>query len=91
MATDKEPGKFNVKKVTSNLSKFVRFSSMGLQIGLTIWLASLIGGWLDNKYPNEHLSYFKILTLLAVFGTTYSFIRQIMNLGKKEEKDEPKN
>lgn len=91
MATDKEPKKFNVKKATSNLSKFVRFSSMGLQIGLTIWVASLIGGWLDNKYPNEHLSYFKILTLLAVFGTTYSFIRQIISLGKKEEKDEPKN
>jgi|GEM_PF-74168 len=91
METKKNPEKFNVKKATSNLSKFVRFSGMGLQMGLTIWIASLIGKWLDGKFPNEHELYFKIVTLLAVFGSVYSFIRQIINLQNKEEKNEPKN
>jgi hypothetical protein len=70
------------------LSKFVRFSGMGLQMGVTIWVASLIGGWLDGKYPSDYISYFKVLTLLAVFGTMYSFIRQVIELGKSEDKNE---
>lgn len=77
-------------KLTSNLSKYVRFSGMGLQMGLTIWIASLFGKWLDGKFPNEHELYFKILTLLAVFGSVYSFIRQVITLSNEEEKNESK-
>ncbi len=76
------------KGFTPKLSKYVRFTGMGLQMGVTIWVASLIGDWLDKKYPSEFISYFKTLTLLAVFGATYSFIRQIITLQKKEEQNE---
>lgn len=68
------------------LSKFVRFSGLGLQMGLTIYVASLIGNWLDNKYKLENVSFFKILTLLAVFGTTYSIIRQVIKMGQEDDK-----
>jgi hypothetical protein len=68
------------------LSKFVRFSGMGLQMGLTIYVASLIGDWLDRTYQMEGVSFFKILTILAVFGTTYSIIRQVIKMGQEDEK-----
>lgn len=67
------------------LSKFVRFSGMGLQMGLTIYLASLIGGWLDRTYRLEGISFFKILTILAVFAATYSIIRQAIKMGQDDE------
>jgi hypothetical protein len=69
----------------SALGKFVRFTGMGLQMGVTIWVASLIGDWLDKKYPSESFSYFKICTILAVFGTTYSIIRQVTKMGQEDE------
>lgn len=68
------------------LSKFVRFSGMGVQMGLTIYVASWIGHWLDDKYALENVSFFKILTILAVFGTTYSIIRQVVKMGQEDEK-----
>lgn len=55
-------------------------------MGLTIYVASLIGNWLDNKYKLENVSFFKILTLLAVFGTTYSIIRQVIKMGQEDDK-----
>ena len=67
------------------LSKFVRFSGMGVQMGLTIYVASWIGNWLDEKYALENVSFFKILTILAVFGTTYSIIRQVIKMGQEDE------
>lgn len=84
--------KSNSKKegITPKLSKYVRFTGMGLQMGVTIWVASLIGEWLDGKYPSDFISYFKVLTLLAVFGATYSFIRQIITLQKREEENDKK-
>lgn len=76
-----------LKKPDSNnrmLSKFVRFTGMGLQMGVTIWVASLIGEWLDGKYPSTWISYFKVCTIVAVFGSTYSIIRQVIKMSNDE-------
>lgn len=72
-------------------SKFLRFSNMGLQMGLTIWLASMLGKWLDNKLQHEAISYFKIITMLAVIGSTYSFILQVKKLTAEDEKNASDN
>lgn len=72
------------KNPTKNLSKFVRFTGLGLQMGLTIYFASLIGDWLDTKYPSENMSWHKTLTIFAVFGSTYSIIRQVIKLGNSD-------
>ena len=82
------PQEHKKSKLPSGISKYVRFTGMGLQMGLTIWLASWIGSWLDTKYKVDGVSFFKILTLLAVFGTIYSFIRQVIALGKADEKND---
>jgi uncharacterized membrane protein len=70
-----------------NTSAWLRFSTMGLQLGLTIYLGSLLGEFLDKKYPSESISYHKVITLFAVFGATFSVIRQVIQLSKDEEKN----
>lgn len=69
----------------NNLSKYARFSGMGLQLGLTIWLGNLAGVWLDENYPAQGVSYTKIITMVAVVGGTYSIIRQAQKLSEDEE------
>lgn len=49
-------------------------------MGLTIYLGSLLGEWLDQKYPNDNQLYTKICTLVAVFGAMLSVIIQVTKL-----------
>ena len=53
-----------------------------MQMGLTIYLGSLLGEWLDNKYPNDSELYTKICTLVAVFAAMFSVIYQVTKLSK---------
>lgn len=71
-----------MQKQKKPLNKFIRFSGIALQMGLTIYLGSLLGEWLDNKYPNNNQLYTKICTLVAVFGAIFSVIVQVTNLSK---------
>ncbi len=68
----------------NGLIKYVRFTGMGVQMALTIWLGSLLGKWLDVKFNTNNEIYFKVVTLLTVFGSMFSFIRQVTRLSKDE-------
>ena len=68
------------------LNKYVRFTTMALQMGLTIYLGSLLGGWLDVKFENENQLYFKIVTLVSVFIAMFSVIKQVLNITKNDKK-----
>jgi hypothetical protein len=75
-------------KSTSGNSKskvWLKFSSLGLQMGLSIYLASLLGVWLDKNHPSDFFAYNKVLTLFAVFGSTYSVIRQVIKMSNEED------
>ncbi|CAL2062321.1 AtpZ/AtpI family protein [Tenacibaculum sp. 190524A05c] len=72
------------KESKPQLSKYIRFSGIALQMGATIYLGSLLGEWLDGKYPNPNQMYMKICTLAAVFIAMYSVIRQVTNLSKND-------
>lgn len=75
------------KKPTKNskpLKKYARFSGIALQMGLTIYLGSKLGEWLDEKYLTENQLYTKICTLVAVFLAMLSVIVQVTKLSKKK-------
>ena len=75
-----------VKKASKKqLNKYIRFSGIAFQMGLTIYLGSLLGEWLDEKYPNDNALYTKICTLVAVFGAMFSIIRQVSKLSKDDD------
>lgn len=70
----------NNKKPKKPLNKFIRLTGIGLQMGITIYLASYLGKWLDIKYPNEKNIYNIILTLFGVVLSFYSLMVQIKKL-----------
>ncbi|MFL0100691.1 AtpZ/AtpI family protein [Tenacibaculum maritimum] len=67
------------------LSKYIRFTGIAFQIGITIYAGSLLGEWLDNKYPNENQLYTKICTLIAVFAAMFSVIRQVTKISQEND------
>lgn len=73
----------NAKK--KPLNKYLRFSGIALQMGLTIYLGNKLGEWLDLKYENTNQLYTKICTLAAVFGAMYSVIRQVIKFTNNNE------
>ncbi len=72
------------KEPKKQLSKFVRFSGIALQMGLTIYLGSLLGEWLDTKYDTQNQLFTKICTLAAVFVAMFSVIYNVTNMSKKK-------
>jgi len=67
-----------------NSKTFLKFTSLGIQMGLSIYLASLFGNWLDETYPSDIYSYKKIVTLFAIFATTYSIIKQVIKMSNDD-------
>jgi len=63
-----------------NNHQWVKFTSLGLQMGITIYLASLLGGYLDKSYPSEFISYFKTITIIAVVLSTIAVIREVIKM-----------
>lgn len=68
------------RKPKKQHNPFIRFTSIALQMGLTIWLGSVLGNWLDNIYGNSNQFYFKTITLIAVFIAMYSVIKQVVKI-----------
>jgi membrane protein DedA with SNARE-associated domain len=68
------------KKPKKQLNKYIRLTGVGLQMGITIYLAAYFGKWLDVKYENTHKTYTIILTLAGVVLSFYSLLRQIKNI-----------
>lgn len=64
------------------LKEFVKYSGIAIQMGLTIYLASLLGEWLDEKYSNTDGLYKKIITLIGVFIAIASVILQVSKHSK---------
>ena len=54
-----------------------RFSGIGVQMGVTIYLGAWFGRWLDEKYPMEKTWFTIGCTLLAVVIALYSVLQQV--------------
>ncbi|PSG90232.1 AtpZ/AtpI family protein [Aurantibacter aestuarii] len=70
------------QKPKKPLNKFIRFTSIGLQMGLTIYLGSKLGEWLDVKFNNQDQLYYKIVSLIAIFIAIASVIYQVIQITK---------
>lgn len=68
------------EKESAPLKNWARFSTIALQMGATIYLGNLLGGWLDTKFGTTFLE--SIVTLLAVFLSMYVVIKAVMQLNK---------
>lgn len=68
------------------MSKFARFSSLGIQMGATIAICTWLGVWLDKKFQSENAYWTLGLTLFGVFAGLYLVIRDVIKMSKEDEK-----
>ncbi len=68
------------KKQTNN--KWLALINIPIQMGAIIFLFAYFGNWLDEKYPNTHNVYVKILTLVGVAIAFYNINRQLKEINK---------
>ncbi len=71
----------NKKLPIKPLKNWAVFSSIGLQMGLTIFLGNKLGAWLDNRYQLSFLE--ETLTLVAIFASMYLIIRRVNKLNNE--------
>ncbi len=75
-------------KKKKQLNSYIRFSAMGVQMGVTIAAGAIFGQWLDEKYPNSYQIYTVLFSLLAVFAAIYNIVKQVLEISKKDEEEE---
>lgn len=63
------------------LKNWAVFSTIGLQMGLTIFLGNLLGTWLDKKFETTFLE--ETTTLFAVFAAMFLIIYRVNRLNKE--------
>ena len=63
------------------LKNWAVFSSIGLQMGLTIFLGNVLGAWLDQKFESSFLE--ETTTLIAVFASMFLIIYRVNRLNKE--------
>lgn len=64
-------------------NKWLTLITIPSQMGITIYLSSLLGTYLDDKYQVNY--WYKVCTLLGVFIAIFQVIRQVNQLNKEKE------
>lgn len=66
-------------------NKWLALINIPIQMGVIIYIFSLLGNWLDQKYINEHRLFVKTLTLLGVAIAFYNLNRQLKDINSSEK------
>lgn len=62
---------------------YLRFSSLGIQMGVIIALFTWLGTFLDKKQMNETPVWTIVLSLLGVAGSLYLVIKEVRRMDDK--------
>lgn len=63
-------------------SAYVRFTSMGIQMGAVIGLFTWLGTYLDKKQMNDTPIWTIVLSLTGVAGAMYLVIKEVGKMNK---------
>lgn len=67
------------------LNKWLALVNIPIQMGIIIYLFSLLGTFLDTKFINKHHLYVKIATLIGVAIAFYNLNRQLKDINSANE------
>ncbi|BDB52230.1 AtpZ/AtpI family protein [Flavobacterium ammonificans] len=70
-------------KLPTKKNKWLVLITIPAQMGITIFLFSFLGEWLDNNYPNDWVYYHKVLLIIGVFLAMYNTIRLVNQVNKQ--------
>jgi len=79
---DKQPQ--NSKK-PNQYNNYIKYSGLAIQMVVVIYLGNFLGKYLDDTYNPESDVFAKILTLVAVFLSTFMVIRQVISGEKNND------
>jgi O-antigen ligase len=65
-------------------NKWLVLLSLPAQMGVTIFLFSYAGNWLDENHPSTKVYYVKIMVMVGVFLALYNVIRQVNEINKNQ-------
>jgi F0F1-type ATP synthase assembly protein I len=66
-------------------NKWFALINIPIQMGVIVFAFAWFGNWLDEKYPNTHDIYVKILTLVGVALAFYNVNRQLKEINKSDD------
>lgn len=66
-------------------NSYIKYSSLGIQMAVTIALGAFAGNWLDEKYQKETPVFTLILTLVAIAVALYQVIKEVLLLSKDDD------
>jgi hypothetical protein len=69
---------------SDRFKNYLKFSSLAIQMGVLITFAALGGDWLDESQENQFPIWTLILILLAIFGSLYQIIREVIKMSKDD-------
>jgi len=72
------------KKPKRQLNKYIRFTGISFQLGGTIYLAAMIGKWLDNYFSMEKELFTLGLILIGLIASIWSILKQLENINDEQ-------
>lgn len=69
----------------SGISKFARFSGLGIQMGAVIAVFTWLGTYLDKKFASKTPWWTIGLSLFGVMAGLYLVIKEVIKMGKEDE------
>jgi F0F1-type ATP synthase assembly protein I len=70
-----------------SVSKFARFSAVGIQMGAIIAIFTWLGTYLDEKYKSETPWWTIGLSIFGVTASLVLVIREVMKMEKEDDKN----
>lgn len=74
-----------MEKEKKGISKFARFSALGIQMGVIIFLFTWLGTYLDDKYKTRTPWWTIGLSLFGVTAALWLVIKEVIKMGKDNE------
>ncbi len=73
----------NQQKKKKQLHKFIRFSGVGVQMGVTMYLAAYFGKKLDAYYGHEKKIITLVFVVVGLVASLYSLLAQVKKIQDK--------
>ena len=61
----------------NNQNNYIRFTTLGFQILITVGIGVLVGQWLDQRYPNKNSIYTIICSMFMIMLAMYQVIKTL--------------
>ncbi|MFM7668088.1 MAG: AtpZ/AtpI family protein [Bacteroidota bacterium] len=73
------------KSSEKKVSPFIRFSTLGIQMGVIIAFFTWLGVYLDEKFQSKTPWWTLVLSLFGVCSSLVLVIKEVMNMSKNDK------